>query len=71
MSTLICGRNSPNDWRTPIASVTMNAAQAMTTHGLFMADRAGELMHAGCACLPFASSELSYRFAYPLFVTRV
>ncbi len=27
----ICGRNRPNDWRTPIDSVTMKAAQAMTT----------------------------------------
>ena len=38
----------------------MNAAQAMTTHGFFMADTAGELIHAGCSRGGAASSELSY-----------
>src|SRR3546814_6858291 len=67
MSTLICGRNSPNDWRTPIASVTMKAAQAMTIHGRFMGESAGEDMCRGCAGRPLASSELSYDLVYSLF----
>src|SRR3546814_8357653 len=67
ISTLICGRNSPNDWRTPIASVTMKAAQAMTIHGRFMGESAGEDMCRGCAGRPLASSELSYDLVYSLF----
>src|SRR3546814_11452355 len=39
ISTLICGRNRPNDWRTAIASVTMKAEQAMTTNGRFRGER--------------------------------
>ena len=47
----------------------MNAAQAITTQGLFMGDRAGELIPAGCARARTASSELSYLVIYSLFVT--